>query len=39
MLKIENTERKNERLIDCIPYKTSDDIWYMRLIYGYEDKR
>ena len=31
--------RKNERLIDCIPYKTSNDCWYMRLIYGYEDEK
>ncbi len=31
--------RKNERLIDCIPYKTSDGSWYMRLIYGYEDEK
>lgn len=30
---------KNERLIDCIPYKTSDGGWYMRLIYGYEDEK
>ena len=30
---------KNERLIDCIPYKTSDGSWYMRLIYGYEDEK
>ena len=31
--------RKNERLIDCIPYKASDSNWYMRLIYGYEDEK
>ena len=31
--------RKNERLIDCIPYKASDGSWYMRLIYGYEDEK
>ena len=33
------TMRKNERLIDCIPYKASDGSWYMRLIYGYEDEK
>lgn len=31
--------KKNERLIDCIPYKAPDNNWYMRLIYGYEDEK
>ena len=31
--------KKNERLIDCIPYKAPDSNWYMRLIYGYEDEK
>lgn len=31
--------RKNERLIDCIPYTVSDGSWYIRLIYGYEDEK